>query len=383
MLRFAIDAHAIGQHKTGNEVYVRNLLRSFQGLDSHAEFLAYLAMPGADLEIPDGVIPRWVSRNPFVRLGWQMTSQVRRDTPALLHVQYTAPLACPVPVVVSVHDVSFLENPEFFHRARVAQLTRTVRATIARAAHVVTVSEFSRRSIERYYPDARGKTTVIPNAVSPHYRPMGAEVARKRIRAEFGIRPPYFLNVGDLQPRKNQVGLIQAFDALIAENPQLPHRLVLVGQNKWEAPLVRQAAERSRVNDRIHFTGYVNDDQLRLLYCAADAFLFPSFYEGFGIPILEAMACGCPVACSRTSAMPEVADGAAIFFDPHQPGDIVRAMRDLALDGEMRGRLGRLGQSRAAAFSWERAARQTLEVYYQVAGVVPAPLERKSARAAT
>jgi glycosyltransferase involved in cell wall biosynthesis len=367
-MRFAIDAHAIGQHLTGNEVYIRNLLRSFCSVDPQAEFLAYVAAAGAEEHIPERVTTRWVSRNPFARLGWQMSSHLRRDLPSLVHVQYTAPLACPVPIVVSVHDVSFLEHPEFFSSPRVFQLCRTVSRTVRQAARVLAPSEFSRRSIEAHYPETRGKTEVVPNAVSPHCRPIDPGQARARVRAEFGIAPPFLLNVGDLQPRKNQVGLIHAFEELLRAHPQLPHHLVLVGQSKWEASLVRRTAQQSPCADRIHFTGWVNDDQLRLLYNACEAFVFPSFYEGFGIPILEAMACGAPVACSNTSAMPEVADGAALFFDPASIPDMVRALRDLVLDAELRTRLSRLGLGRAAAFSWDHAARKTLEVYYQVAG---------------
>jgi len=377
-MRFAIDAHAIGQHLTGNEVYVRNLLRLFCGLDAEAEFLAYLATPGAEFDIPDRVTARWVSSNPWVRLGWELSSHLRKDRPSLVHVQYTAPVACPVPVVVTVHDVSFLEHPEYFSRLRVAQLRRTVGRTVAHAARILTPSVFSQKRIEQQYPAARGKVTVVPNAVSPHLRPMDGGQARERVRAEFGIRAPFLLNVGDLQPRKNQIGLIRAFEDLLQANPKLPHRLVLVGQSKWEAPLVRQAAEASRVADRIHFTGYVTDEQLRLLYNACELFVFPSFYEGFGIPILEAMACGCPVACSDRSAMPEVADGAAIFFDPSSTASMTRALQDLVLNPELRVRLSRLGQARAGAFSWERAAQSTLEVYYEVAGAAPARREERT-----
>ncbi|MDX1983264.1 MAG: glycosyltransferase family 1 protein [Bryobacteraceae bacterium] len=368
-MRFAIDAHAIGRHLTGNEVYVRNLLRNFSALDHSAEFIAYLSVPDSEAALPDRVRTQAVSRNPLIRLGWQMTSLLRRQRPSLVHVQYTAPVACPVPVVVSVHDVSFLEHPEFFSRARAYQLKHTVKRTIDGAARILTPSEFSRNEIERYYPAARGRTAVVFNAVSGDFRPVNREQARNRIRARFGITSPFLLNVGDLQPRKNQVGLIHAFEELLRNHPALPHRLVLVGQNKWEAPLVKQAAEKSPAASRIHFTGYVTDDELRLLYNACAAFVFPSFYEGFGIPILEAMACGCPVACSNTSAMPEVADGAAIFFDPRSVAEMTRAMQDLVLDAELCARLGRLGQNRASQFSWDGAARKTLEVYYEVAGV--------------
>ncbi|HUQ95676.1 MAG TPA: glycosyltransferase family 1 protein [Bryobacteraceae bacterium] len=381
-MRFAIDAHAIGQHLTGNEVYICNLLRCYSALDLEAEFIAYLSAPDGGEYVPKRIITRRVSMNPFVRLGWQLASHVRRDQPSLLHVQYTAPLRCPVPVVVSVHDVSFLEHPEFFSRPRVLQLKQTVRRTIASAARILTPSDFSRESIERHYPAARGKTEVVHNAVSQNFRPIHREQARERVRAQFGIAAPFLLNVGDLQPRKNQRGLIQAFEELIRHNPHLPHRLVLVGQSKWEAPLVKLAAGRSPLASRIHFTGYVDDDQLRLLYNACEVFVFPSFYEGFGIPILEAMACGCAVACSKTSAMPEVADGAAIFFDPHSVPDMTRAIQDLVLDPELRARLERLGQNRAAAFSWERAASKTLDVYYQVVGAPDRTAPARSASAA-
>jgi glycosyltransferase involved in cell wall biosynthesis len=382
-MRFAIDAHAIGQHLTGNEVYVRNLLRNFAALDPSAEFIAYLSVPDSEAALPERVRARPVSKNPFVRLGWQLTSLLRRDQPALLHVQYTAPVGCPVPVVVSVHDVSFLEHPEFFSRARAYQLRQTVRRTVGSAARILTPSEFSRNEIERHYPEAQGRTIVAYNAVSGDFRPVNKDQARNRIRARFGITSPFLLNVGDLQPRKNQVGLISAFEQLLRHDPALPHRLVLVGQNKWEAPLVKQAAEKSPAATRIHFTGYVSDDELRLLYNACEAFVFPSFYEGFGIPILEAMACGCPVACSNTSAMPEVADGAAIFFNPHSVEEMTRALQDLVLDAELRGRLSRLGQNRASQFSWDAAARRTLEVYYEVAGIdQPRDAAARTARAA-
>jgi glycosyltransferase involved in cell wall biosynthesis len=122
------------------------------------------------------------------------------------------------------------------------------------------------------------------------------------------------------------------------------------------------------VADRIHFTGFVSDQELLQLYGGCDTFVFPSFYEGFGIPILEAMACGRAVACSNTSAMPEVANAAAILFNPHSKEEMARALVDLAVDGQLRGRMERLGQQRSTLFSWERAARQTLAVYYDIAG---------------
>jgi glycosyltransferase involved in cell wall biosynthesis len=165
------------------------------------------------------------------------------------------------------------------------------------------------------------------------------------------------------------LGLIRAFEELIGNCPELPHHLVLVGKDTWYAPKVHQAAENSPFGNRIHFTGYVDDAELLQLYNACEIFVFPSFYEGFGIPILEAMACGRAVACANTSAMPEVAGTAAVLFDPHSTEAMMTSMRDLLRNAELRARKERLGQQNAARFSWKGTAKQTLDVYYEVAGV--------------
>ena len=371
-MRFSVDAHAIGRHLSGNEAYVRNLLQAFAALDTGDEFIAYLSAGEAAGSVPSGFTCRPVSINPFVRLGVDLGQKLRLDRPDLIHVQYTAPLSCPVPVVVSVHDVSFLERPDFFTQPRAMQLRYTVKRTVERAARVLTLSEFSRAAILRAYNLDEQKVKVVPAAHSSVFRPTSREAAIAAVFEKFAIESPFLLSVGDLQPRKNQIGLIRAFEELVVHYPQLPHRLVLVGQDTWFSPRIREAAARSRVSERIHFTGYVGEDDLLYLYNACDAFIFPSYYEGFGIPLLEAMACGRAVACSNTSAMPEVADAAAILFDPHSTGEMVRAMRDLLLDAELRSRMERLGQQNAARFCWEQTARQTLAVYYEVAGAASA-----------
>jgi glycosyltransferase involved in cell wall biosynthesis len=369
-MRFSVDAHAIGRHLTGNEVYVRNLLNGFASLDQSSEFIAYLSsnITGAASAVPSRFVRRHVSANSLVRLGVGLSRRLRQDRPDLLHVQYTAPLACPVPVVVSVHDISFFERPEYFPWARALQLRISVPRTMAAAARVLTPSEFSRSAILRAYNIHPARVEVVPIAVSPAFRPISRDVAADAVRKRYRIEGPFILAVGDLQPRKNQIGLIRAFGQLIRDNPQLPHRLVIVGKDTWFAGRVRAAAESSPAGNRIQFTSWVSDDDLIHFYNACEISVFPSFYEGFGLPILEAMACGRAVACSNTSAMPEVADSAALLFDPECQDEMVGAMRDLLLDGELRHRMERLGQARASLFTWERTARRTLEIYYEVAG---------------
>jgi glycosyltransferase involved in cell wall biosynthesis len=367
-MRFAIDAHAIGRHLTGNEVYVRSLLNAFATLDRDCEFIAYTSSEQAREAISSRIRTRTVAANPFLRLGFDLAKKVRQDRPDLLHVQYTAPLYSAVPIVVSVHDVSFLEHPEYFERARARQLQWTVRRTVRRAARILTGSEFSRASILRAYGEVEeDKVVAVPNAAAPEFRPLPFNAATAAVRKRFSISAPFVLCVGDLQPRKNQIGLIRAFARLLQAYPSLPHNLVLAGKDTWFSPRVREAAQSSGISGRIQFIGFVSDPELLQLYNACEVFAFPSFYEGFGLPALEAMACGRAVVCSNTSALPEVVDGAALLFDPYAIDEIARAIADLLLDEELRLRMERLGVQRAAHFSWQKTAQRTLEVFHEVA----------------
>ena len=370
-MRFAVDAHTIGCHLTGNEVYIRNLLNEFAKLDSSDEFIAYVSKPDAASQVPAAIATRWVSENPYKRLGFDLPLRLRADCPDLLHVQYTGPLFCRVPLVVSVHDVSFLECPQFFTPYRARQLRLTVKRTAENAAVVLTPSEFSRRSILRHYHLEENRVVVVPNAVSSQFRPIDRHIALAALRKKFEVHAPFVLTVGDLQPRKNHMGLLQAFEEVVRAHPQLPHHLVFVGKETWYSKELHRAVDRSGVRGRVHFTGFVEDADLVHFYAACDLFVFPSFYEGFGLPILEAMACGRAVACSNTTAMPEVADAAGILFDPRSIPEMVRAISNVLLDPQLRARLERLGAHRATLFSWQRAAERTLDIYAQVTSGQP------------
>lgn len=366
-MRFSVDAHAIGRHLTGNEVYVRSLLEALAVSDGDSELIAYYSVEQAAAEAPSRIHKHMVSGNPFRRLGFDLPRRLRKDRPNLVHVQYTAPVACPVPIVVTVHDVSFLERPEYLTRARALQLRMTVKRTVARAARVITGSEFSRAAISRAYGLDPERIAVVPNAAAAHFRPLPRESAAAWVWQRFCIPAPFILTVGDLQPRKNQVGLIEAFAEMVRAFPQLPHHLALVGKESWRGSEAARAASKCGLDQRIHLVGFISDEALLHFYNACDFFVFPSFYEGFGLPVLEAMACARAVACSSGSAVPEVADAAALLFDPHSRQEMVRAMADLARDPELRARMERLGLQRSARFSWRNTAQKTLEVYYDVA----------------
>jgi glycosyltransferase involved in cell wall biosynthesis len=343
------------------------LISRYPRLDADTEFIAYIASPEALSWVPSSARLRWVSKNPFVRLGGEMSAKLQRDRADLVHVQYTAPLFCPVPIVVTIHDVSFMEHPGFLPAPRAIQLQLSTRHTVKRAAKIITISEFSRQHIARVFGVDPGVIAVTPLAAQESFRVMNRELAARMVRERFGTDRPYILHVGDLHPRKNQIGLIQAFRELLASHRHLPHLLVLAGKHTWFAPKVLDQVRSCGLEERIVLPGFVGDDFLPALYNAADVFVFPSFYEGFGLPVVEAMACGRPIVCSSATALPEVVDGAGLFFDPHDVGEQTRALRDILVDPELSRRMERKSLQRAAFYDWRETARQTLDVYHQVA----------------
>ena len=365
-IRVAVDAHAIGRRQTGNEVYVRSLIQRYPVLAPDIDFIAYTSCEEAAEWIPDSFERQAVAPNPFVRLGVDLGAKIRDCRADLLHVQYTAPLSCPAPVVVTIHDVSYIERPQYLPPLRALQLRLTVRRTVSRAAKVITISEFSRRRIAAAYSLDPESIAVTPLAPHSSFRLMNRELAVRRASESLGIDRPFLLNVGDLHPRKNQIGLIRAFKALLEAHPELPHALVMAGKHTWFAPKVLEEVARSGLGDRIILTKFVDDDTLPVLYNAADLFVFPSFYEGFGLPAIEAMACGAPVVCSSATALPEVVDGAAILFEPESVEEQMKAMRDVLLDPELSARMRKKSLQRSKFFDWRETARRTLDVYYDV-----------------
>jgi glycosyltransferase involved in cell wall biosynthesis len=344
-------------------------MEHFVPLDPGATFLAYVSAKEAIPYIPVGMQSRLISPNPYWRLGYQFGRRLGQDRAEVLHVQYTSPLGCRIPVVVTVHDVSFLDEPTFFSPFRQRQLAITVHRTVQNAARILTCSEFSRQAIARAYRLNPDRIVVAPNAASPVFRPLDRQQAVDQIQRSYGIRAPFLLCVGNLQRRKNQLGLISAFQQLMTDQPDLPHHLVLVGKETAQAAEIRAVARQSPMRHRIHFTGFVDDSMLPWLYNACDLFVFPSFYEGFGIPVLEAMACGCPVASSNRTALPEVAGNTALYFNPASVSSMAETMRDMLRNLDFAATLGRSALDRAREFRWRRSAEIVLNTYRQAAGV--------------
>lgn len=285
--------------------------------------------------------------------------------PAVCHfTNLMAPLWAPCPMVVTIHDLTLRLMPNYHPVRRRTAMGPLLGPSARRAARVIAVSETSKRDIVRLLGVAAEKVSVIYEAAGPAFSPRPASRVR-RVLERYGLDHPYILFVGTIEPRKNLLRLVRAFAQLRAEGRR--ERLVLVGALGWAyAPLFAEI-ERLGLGDSISHLGFVGDDDLVALYNGAAVFVFPSLYEGFGLPPLEAMACGTPVVTSSTSACAEVATGGALLVDPTDETAIATAIRQVLTDPALAADLRRRGSARAAEFSWQRAAEQTLAVYESVA----------------
>ena len=351
----------VGGHETGNETWIRGLVKGFQELDGDFELVAYHVgspwAPGSE-QIS---FAKLRTANPAFRLGVELPWRSKRDRLDVLHTTYVVPGWSAVPVVVSVHDISYVAHPEWFSPRDLRVLTRAVPWSIARAAHVHTVSEYSRREIIEAYGVPPEKITAIASGPGPAGEPISFEDARVELAA-IGVvaARPYLLAVGNLQPRKNLIRLIEAYNRLLSAR-RIDVDLLIVGPSHFRAHEIVQAADAAA--GRIRFTGYVGDRQLAACYRCAAAFIFPSLYEGFGSPPLEAMAHGLPVASSSAGSLPEVCGAAALFFDPFQVDSIANALEKILGDSALRERLTEAGRARVAGYSWKSNAARILDLY--------------------
>jgi glycosyltransferase involved in cell wall biosynthesis len=338
-----LDSDVLGRQRTGDETYVRNLLRELAGVETGLRLAAITRWPNL---VPEGL--RAVElrpRNQPIRMAVQLPLLLRRLRPALSHFLYVVPPAYRGPAVVTVQDLSFERHPELMS-ARDRFFFRTfVRPSVRRAARVLTGSEWTKRDLVERYGVAPEKIVITPYGVDPSFGPDGPAVDSV----------PYALFVGGLEPRKNPVGALEAI-ALVDGDL----RLVVAGPEKGRRAEVVRAAARLGLESRVEVRGHVAHEELAALYRGASCLVFPSRYEGFGLPVLEAMASGTPVVATTASSVPEVAGDAAILVDPGDPvalaGGIERAIAD-------RERLRAAGLQRARSFTWSETARRTLEVY--------------------
>ena len=341
-----IDADVLGRRRTGDETYIANLLRELEPLADRERIAAIARRPGL---VPEGieevVLP---ARSQIARMAYGLPKALRRLRPTLAHFNYVVPPAYRGPAVVTVHDLSFERDPSLMGpRDRLVFRTFVPRSA-RRADRVLAVSERTKRDLVERYGIAEEKIVVTPNGVDPVFRPNGGAPERS----------PYALFVGGIQPRKDPLSAIEALGLL---NGNLS--LVLVGAEKRGGDEVRSAIRRLGLEQRVELAGHLEREELAALYRGAACLVFPSRYEGFGLPVLEAMASGTPVVAAAAGAVPEVAGDAAILVDPGDPSALAAGIERALAD---RDRLVAAGLERARQFSWAETARLTLATYREL-----------------
>ena len=367
-MRIAIDAHSVGTGLGGNESYATNLIEALARIDSINQYTLFVTRDEAvtkfDNRWSNFVVRQTRPHTPLIRIPLTLSAELRKNPVDVLHVQFTAPPFAPCPVVVSIHDLSFEHLPETFKRRSRAQLRLTVRRSARKATHILALSEHARADIVSTYGISPDVVTAIPIAAADRFKPVVDERDLQRVRHTYGIAGDYILSVGSIQPRKNLSRLVAAYARLLrtSTNSKLP-KLVIVGKRAWLYGETLRAIRESEVGDSVILTGYVPETDLPALYSGALFFVYPSYFEGFGLPPLEAMRCGAPVLAGNRTSLSEVVGDAGLLVDPFDTEAIASGMAGLIENLDLRKELRVKGLKRSELFNWEHTAKRTLEVY--------------------
>ena len=368
-LRIGIDVTAMPRPRAGAGNYMYRLVEALLRLDTAHAFVVFAGPSDRDAwgvpTPPHRVETVAAAARVVTRLVWE---QVRLPMAALrlrldlLHsTHYTSPLALRVPSVVTFCDMTFVHRPDLHVRVKRLLFPLLMRASVARARRLIAISESTRRDMLATYALDPVRVVTVPLAAGPQWRPLPADRVRDAA-SRYGLTPGgYVLYVGVLEPRKNVPRLVEAFARLAAARPGLV--LALGGKRGWMADAVDVAIQSAALGDRIRLLGYVPDADLPALVGGASVFVYPSLYEGFGLPVLEAMACGAPVITTNVSSMPEVAGDGALMIAPDDVTALSSAMARVLDDRAFAADLGRRAMAEASRFSWDRCARETVEVY--------------------
>jgi len=374
-MHVAINAHLLAHtanfRRAGVSHYVEALLHHLGHIDTHNRYTVYTTkgVDAAALGLPANFVvrpSRFPTINPRVRIPWEQLiapiSLAREGADVYHGVLNVMPLCAGIPSVVTIHDLSAMLFPQTFRRINRMYTRWAINVSAKRAAHILTVSEYARQEIITHLNVPAERVTVTYDACDERFRPSSpAELAAFRQRN--GLPERFFFYLGTLEPRKNIPRLLDAY-AKIAHEVDAP--LLIGGGKGWLYEPILAQAERLQLGDKLKFVGYIPQEDQHLWYGAATAFVFPSLYEGFGMPPLEAMACGTPVIVSNASSLPEVTGDAGLQVDPYDVDGWADAMRRVLADRTLHADLAARGPRQAAKFSWVETAQRTLEVYQRV-----------------
>ena len=367
-MRIAIDARKLRDYGIGT--YIRNLLRHLARIDNKTEYVVLCREADRAFAAELGENFRAVrerSGSYSVREQISVPLDLRREGADLFHApHYVLPPLTPCRSVVTIHDCIHLRFPQYLpSRLGYAYARSALWIAAHRSARVLTVSEASKRDILSYFSVPESKVTVIYNAIDERFNeePPADEVMR--VKERYQLNDPFILYAGNIKPHKNLERLIEAFHTI--RRGELEHaKLLIIGDEISKYATLRRTVHRYKLHKHVRFFGFVPDATLAILYRLARVFVFPSLYEGFGLPPLEAMASGTPVITSNVSSLPEVVGDAAMLIDPYEPDAIAGAMRRVMLDDRLRDDMRERGLARVRDFSWERSVRRVREIYDEV-----------------
>ncbi len=375
-MQFPIGIDYTPAHEQGAGIgrYVRDLIAALAKLDPDTPYHLFVAgatveslpaPPGANFRwTPTRLSPKWMARIwQRARLPIPVTHWTGRVT--LYHATdfVLPPVPASTKTLLTVHDLSFVRAPETASPRLRAYLNEVVPRSVRRADHVLADSQATKDDLIALYGTPPDKISVLLSGVSDHFVPVTDSAQLTAVRVRYGIGDaPYLLAVGTVQPRKNYERLIRALASLPKALEQV--KLVIVGGRGWLQAPIYEAVDALHLRDRVIFTGFADDADLPALYSGARALAYPSLYEGFGLPILEAMRCGIPVLTARTSSLTEVAGDAALLVDPTSVESIRDGLIRLLTDEELHTRLIAAGDAQSRPFTWKRAARTLLDIYH-------------------
>jgi glycosyltransferase involved in cell wall biosynthesis len=345
--------------------YIYNLLRQLPRIDPSNRFSVFLNERQYVDERVDLHYTRWPAQQPLARIVWEqliLPAQLRRQKVDLIHAMaFAGPLLFNGPMVVTVYDLSFLRFPRAFRPWNRWYLSQFTRWSAHRARHVIAISESTRQDVINFLGMPSDRVEVVYCGADPLFHSLPPEQIQA-FRKQHNLPDKFVLFLGTLEPRKNLDRLLRAYAGWWQMDPDAPY-LVIAGAQGWYYDAVLSLVHSLGVAERVIFLGYVPREDLPLLYNSADMFVYPSLFEGFGLPVLEAMACGVPVITSNVSSLPEVAGEAAVLIDPTDTDELRESLLSLWRDSDQRRNLAARGKKQASHFTWERAAEQTVSIY--------------------
>lgn len=370
-MRIGIDARWIFPKISGIGVYTQRLISNLARVDKKNDYFIFsnnlplIEKFGIKSFSNFSLIDFTHSANSPLN-QFSLPSQFKKLDLQVFHSpHFFTPLFIKPKLVVTLHDLIPLLFPHFTPRAKKVKILwlykSILKCTTAKADRIVTISEHSKKDLMEALKVKEEKITVIYNGVSPAYQPISSEVAKEKVKELVPESSRVFLFVGRFDPYKNTLGLIKSFNKLKKEFPEI--KLVIVGEEDRRYPESQELVKELNLEKEVIFTGFLDEADLIYWYNRAVSFVFPTFYEGFGLPVVEAFACGCPVITSNVASLPEVVGDAAFLINPENPSELTEAMRRLLVDAPLRENLRQKGLARAKLFSWERTAKEMLKVY--------------------